>query len=90
MEEHLSGVVAAALRLGFLASHGGSAAQAAAAAIGAGRLIAEIRIVISNNSGSPALAWAHSQGLPAAHISARTHGSDADLAIRNRLQSARR
>lgn len=88
------------MRIGVLASHGGSAARAVAEAVAAGRLDAELRVVISNNSGSPALAWARDAGIATAHISAATVGAGAgdagvgdrdvaaalDAAIRDRLR----
>ena len=65
------------LRLGFLASHGGSNLQALLDAIRGRRLNAEALVVISNNSGSLALERAKSAGVPALHLSAQTH-PDAD------------
>lgn len=61
------------LRLGFLASHGGSNLQAILDAIRAGRLNAEPRVVISNNSQSLALERARKLGIPALHLSSQTH-----------------
>jgi phosphoribosylglycinamide formyltransferase-1 len=61
------------LRLGFLASHGGSNLQAILEAIGGGRLRAEPRVVISNNSQAPALERARKLGVPALHLSSQTH-----------------
>ncbi|MCP2013227.1 phosphoribosylglycinamide formyltransferase-1 [Deinococcus sp. HSC-46F16] len=58
------------MRLGFLASHGGSAAQFLTEACRDGRLDASPVALASNNSGSPALAWAREAGLQAAHLSA--------------------
>ena len=57
------------LRLGFLSSHGGSGMQAIYAAIQAGQLDAEARVVISNNSQSRALAFAREKEIPAYHLS---------------------
>lgn len=62
------------LRLGFLASHGGTNVQAILDAIGAGRLAAVACVVISNNSAARALERARTAGVPALHISAATHG----------------
>ncbi len=56
--------------LGFLASHGGSAARFLTEACRNGRLNAVPVALASNNSGSPALAWAREAGLRAAHLSA--------------------
>ncbi len=60
------------LRLGFLASHGGSSMQAIYAATQAGQLDAEARVVISNNSQSRALAFARETAIPAYHLSLQT------------------
>ncbi len=68
-----------ALRLGFLASHGGSNMQAILDACEDGRLTAESAVVISNNSGSNALVRARSAGVPAYHLSAKTHPGPDDL-----------
>lgn len=57
------------LRLGFLASHGGSGMKAIVAAIRDGRLAGEPCIVISNNSNAGALAFAQAEGIPALHLS---------------------
>jgi phosphoribosylglycinamide formyltransferase-1 len=59
--------------LGFLASHGGSNMQAILDACRAGRLCADPRVVISNNSTSTALQRARREGIPAYHLSAVTH-----------------
>ena len=61
------------LRLGFLASHGGSNLQAIIEACKMGRLKAEVRVVISNNSSSIALERARREGIPYRHLSGRTH-----------------
>jgi phosphoribosylglycinamide formyltransferase 1 len=68
-----------ALRLGFLASHGGSNMQAILDACRDGRLAAEPAVVISNNSGSHALDRARSTGIPAYHLSGQTHPGPDDL-----------
>ena len=61
------------LRLGFLASHGGSNMQAIIDACKEGRLQAEPCVVISNNSRSGAMERARREGIPAHHLSSRTH-----------------
>jgi len=61
------------LRIGFLASGGGTNMQAIIDACRAGRLDGEPRAVISNNSRSGALARARREGIPAYHLSRRTH-----------------
>jgi len=59
------------LRLGFLASHGGSNVQAILDACREGRLDAEPRVVISNNSDAPVLLRARAAGVAAFHLSSR-------------------
>ena len=66
------------LRLGFLASHAGSSLRAIVGAIGAGELEATAAIVISNNAGAAALAFARETGVTERHISARTAGSEGE------------
>ena len=63
----------ATLRIGALASGGGTNLQAIIDAIADGSLDAEIRLVISNNSRSAALTRARASGIPTAHLSAATH-----------------
>lgn len=76
--------------LGFLASHGGSAARFLTQACRDGRLPATAVALGSNNSRSPALAWAREAGLRTAHLSgARYPDPDAlDGAIVDFLQEA--
>ena len=69
------------MKLGFLASHGGSSMRAILQAIGEGSLAALPAVAISNNPGSPAIAAARAAGVPALHVSATTAGS-ADAADR--------
>ncbi|MCD0161814.1 phosphoribosylglycinamide formyltransferase [Deinococcus sp. 6YEL10] len=57
------------MKLGFLASHGGSAARHLVEACRAGELNATPVTLVSNNSRSPALAWAREAGLTVAHLS---------------------
>jgi phosphoribosylglycinamide formyltransferase-1 len=64
------------LRLGFLASHDGSNLQAILDACSAGVLVAEPRVVISNNSDSGALRRAAEAGVAGAHVSTLTHPGD--------------
>lgn len=59
--------------MGFLASHEGSNMQAIIDACNSGRLDAEPRVVISNNSSSPAIERARREGIPYFHLSSRTH-----------------
>ncbi len=67
------------LRLGILASHAGTTMQAIIDACDDGRLHAEVRVVISNNSRSGALERARSHGIPAYHLSGATHPDPCDL-----------
>ncbi len=61
------------MRLGVLASHGGTNLQAIIEACADGRLDARIPVVISNNSREMALQRARSAGIPAFHLSGQTH-----------------
>ncbi|MFC3833262.1 MULTISPECIES: phosphoribosylglycinamide formyltransferase [Deinococcus] len=78
------------MRLGFLASHGGSAARHLTAACRAGELAAMPAVLISNNSRSPALAWARDAGLSTAHLSSAGYPApdDLDRAILEALTAA--
>jgi phosphoribosylglycinamide formyltransferase-1 len=70
------------LKLGFLASGNGSSARAIVAAIGAGQLEAEARLLVSNNRSAAALAFAADAGVPALVIATQAdpEGADARLA----------
>ncbi len=74
------------LRLGFLASHGGSNMQAIIDAIKAGKLDAEAAVLISNNSHSGALEKAKNEGIKHFHISSKTHGDKEAETIFNILK----
>ena len=67
------------LRLGVLASHGGTNLQAIIDACADGRLNARLSVVISNNSGERALQRARSSGIPAFHLSGQTHPAPEQL-----------
>src|SRR6516164_1607443 len=67
------------MRLGFLASHEGSTMQSVIDACKAGRLNADVAVVISNNSNARALLRASEAGIPAFHLSSRTHPDPAEL-----------
>ena len=67
------------MKLGFLASHGGSNMQAIVDACTSGLLEAEVRVVISNNADSLALQRARDQNIPVAHLSSRTHPDPQEL-----------
>lgn len=67
------------LRLGFLASHGGSNVQAIVDACKRGELDAEPRVVISNNRDSQVLERARAEDIPWYHLSSRTHPEPEEL-----------
>src|SRR5271166_1581986 len=67
------------LRLGFLASHGGSNVQAFFDACREGRLDAEPCVVISNNSDAMVLDRAMAARVPAFHLSSHVHPDPARL-----------
>jgi len=67
------------LRLGFLASHGGSSMAAIIAAIRNGRLDESAQVLISNNGRSCALDIARAAGIPAYHLSEKTAGTAEQL-----------
>ena len=67
------------LKLGFLASHGGSSMKAIIAAIRRGELATEARIVIANNADAPALQHAREAGVPALHLSQSKLGPSGDI-----------
>lgn len=67
------------MRLGILASHGGSNMQAIIDAIKQGVLPAGVVVVISNNAGSMAATRAATEGIPFRHLSGVTHPSPEDL-----------
>jgi phosphoribosylglycinamide formyltransferase 1 len=71
--------MAVKLRLGVLASGGGSNLQAVIDATKAGRLTAIPCIVISNNSGAFALTRAQNAGIPTFHLSTKTHPDPDEL-----------
>ncbi len=77
------------MNLGFLASHRGSNMQALVDAARDGRLHATPRVVISNNGDAEALVRARREGLPAYHLSGKTHPDPErlDEAIRDTLAS---
>lgn len=61
------------IRLGLLASHGGSNLGAIITAYREGRIVAEPVVVIGNNSGAFALERARRAGIPTYHLSSQTH-----------------
>lgn len=75
------------MRLGVLASGGGTNLQAVIDACESGELDAEVRVVVSNNSGSRALERARAAGIPAYHISGVTHPRSVDREICRTLEA---
>jgi phosphoribosylglycinamide formyltransferase-1 len=69
----------AVLKLGFLASHGGSNMQAIVDACKHGHLHGEARVLISNNSQSGAGARARDEGISFYHLSGKTHSAPGAL-----------
>jgi len=67
------------LRLGFLASHGGSNFQSVVDAIRAGRLGAIAAVLLCNNRGAEAVQRAQREGLPAVVLNGVTHPDAAAL-----------
>jgi phosphoribosylglycinamide formyltransferase-1 len=61
------------VRLGLLASHGGTTAAAVTDACGEGSLDASVGLVVSNNSQSRVLATARQRSIAAVHLSTKTH-----------------
>lgn len=69
------------LRLGILASHGGTNLQAIMDACKQGHLDAEVCLVISNNSDSMALNRAKSDDVKCYHFSGKTHPTPEELDV---------
>lgn len=69
------------LKLGFLASGGGSNFAAIIDSINSGKLSAEAKCLISNNSNAGALEKANAFGIPNYHISTKTHPENTAKAI---------
>ena len=67
------------MNIGVLASHQGTTLQAVLDACLGGALPARVGVVISNNSGSGALARARDAGVLTCHISGKTHLDPVDL-----------
>lgn len=67
------------LNLGFVSSHEGSNLQAIIDACKDGHLDAKACVVISNNSDSGALKRARQEGIPAYHLSSKTHPNLGEL-----------
>ncbi|WP_374576469.1 formyltransferase family protein [Phenylobacterium sp.] len=76
------------LRLGFLASRNGSSMRAILAAIHAGTLDAEARLVVSNNRSAAALEAAAAAGVPTLHIPTQADPDAADAALAKAMLEA--
>jgi phosphoribosylglycinamide formyltransferase-1 len=74
-------VISQPLKLGFLASGNGSSARAIIAAIQAGELAAEVRLLVSNNRNAPALRYAAEQGVPALLVPTQADPAAADARL---------
>jgi phosphoribosylglycinamide formyltransferase 1 len=70
---------ATGLRIAVLASGSGTTLQAVIDACASGALNGEVVLVLSNNSGSGALARAARHGIPGVHLSAQTHPDPGEL-----------
>jgi phosphoribosylglycinamide formyltransferase-1 len=80
-------VISQPLKLGFLASGAGSSARAVVAAIRSGDLAAEARLLVSNNRGAEALAFAAAQGVPALYIPTQADPAAADAKLAEEMAS---
>jgi phosphoribosylglycinamide formyltransferase-1 len=69
------------LKIGFLASGSGSSARAITAALAAGELSGEVRLMISNNKSAAALEFAREQGVPTLCIPTQADPAAADARI---------
>lgn len=69
------------LKIGFLASGGASSARAIVAALEAGDLAGEARLMVSNNKSAPALEFARQHGVPALCIPTQADPEAADARI---------
>ncbi len=75
------------VKLGFLASGNGSSAEAIVAAITAGTIAAEARLLVSNKRNAPAFTWAADCGLATLAIPTLADPDAADLALADAMQS---
>lgn len=75
-------------KISFLASHGGSSAQAIIDAIKKGDIDAETGILITNNDGSAILLWCMENHFPVYHVSEATHPGQSDAFIKSLLEEA--
>lgn len=84
----MSAALSRPLRLGFLASRNGSSFRAVVAAIEAGRLAAEARLLVSNNRTAGAVAFARDRGVPVEIIATQADPEAADVRLCQALQRA--
>ncbi|MGZ3377658.1 MAG: formyltransferase family protein, partial [Phenylobacterium sp.] len=78
-------MINAPLKLGFLASANGSSARAIVAAIRAGELAAEARLLVSNNRSAAALSFADEAGVPAICIPTQADPDAADSRLADEM-----
>lgn len=71
-----------------MASRNGSSARAVVAAIKAGDLDAEARLLVANNPAAGALAFAAEQGVPNLCIPTKPAAEDADARLRQAMEAA--
>jgi phosphoribosylglycinamide formyltransferase 1 len=78
------------MNIGVLASHEGTTLQSVIDSCASGGIAGRVVVVVSNNSGSGALAKAQAAGIRAVHFSSSTHGTPEtlDAAIRDILLEA--
>jgi phosphoribosylglycinamide formyltransferase-1 len=78
------------MNVGVLASHEGTTLQSLLDACSHGRIQGRVAVVVSNNGDSGALRRARQAGVPAVHLSAKTHEDPTalDAAIRDALIAA--
>ena len=76
------------LKLGFLASRNGSSARAVVAAIEAGTLNGEARLMVSNNKSAGALDFAAERGIPTVCIPTQSDPEAADRRLAEALEGA--
>lgn len=67
------------LAIGVLSSHGGTNLQTIIDSCKSGRLDAEVRVVICNNSKATAMERARREGIPSFHMSGKTHPDPNEL-----------
>jgi phosphoribosylglycinamide formyltransferase-1 len=80
-------LISSPLRLGFLASGNGSSARAIVAAIEAGDLAGEARLLVSNNRSAGALAFAAEAGIPALTIPTQADPQAADARLAEAMET---